>query len=117
MRDSGYHSVAEAVGAAPRRASVRPRTRRRDVVLTLTATAMGLWFGLAAPSASPVAPPTSAISSLAFTDQAPVPTESAMAMDPGVPVNPGVPADPAGPGRRDSQLERFDPSGPTGRHR
>jgi hypothetical protein len=75
-------------------------------VLTLTATVLGLWFGLAAPSVSPVAPLVSAVSSAAVVDQAAAPADPAVAADP---------AAPAGPDRRDGQLGRGDAFGQQGR--
>jgi hypothetical protein len=75
-------------------------------VLTVTATVLGLCFGLGAPSVSPVAPSLSAITSAAVVDQAAAPADPAVAADP---------AAPAGPDRRDGQLGRGDAFGQQGR--
>jgi len=92
-------SVAEAVGAAPR-CAVRPRNRRQDVVLALTATALGLWFGFGAPSVSPVAPPVPVASSTSVGSEAAGSPDSAAA-----------PAAPAGRGGTSRGPARFGQQG------
>jgi hypothetical protein len=106
---NGFHSVAEAVGAAPRRrAAVRVTSRRQNVVLTVVATVLGLWFGLAAPAISPVAPPVSSASSPAVVAQADSP--------PGT-VIPADPLPPTGRGRGDGGFGRSNAFDQQGRRR
>ena len=50
-------SVAEAAGLPSPAAADRPRPKRRDALIMAMATLLGLWFGLGAPSVSPVTPP------------------------------------------------------------
>ncbi|WP_157720210.1 hypothetical protein [Friedmanniella luteola] len=107
-RADGFHSVAAAVGAATRRAVRRPTSRRQNVVLTLAATVLGLWFGLGAPAVSPVAPPVPAVSSPALIGQADAPADTA---------GPADPLPPAGRGRGDGQFGRLDAFDQQGRRR
>jgi len=103
-----HHSVSDAVGAVPRGALARPTNRRQSVMLTLTATALGLWFGFAAPSISPVSPTPPPVTAPAGVSEAAGPAD---------PTDPADPAAPAGPGRGDGQRGRFDRTDQQGRHR
>lgn len=51
------------------------RRKRQNIILLLTASGLGLWFGLAAPGTSPVAPPPTSASTTAA-----VPTAAAPAL-------------------------------------
>ena len=103
-----HHSVGEAVGAVPRRALGRPTNRRQSVGLTLIATALGLWFGFAAPSVSPVSPTPPSVTAPAAGSEAAGPADPALSVDPGAP---------AGPGGGDGQGGRFGRTDQQGRQR
>ena len=108
---TAYDSVGEALGAPPRRASAPPRTRRQNALLTLVATLLGLWFGLAAPAVSPVDPGAPPAATPAVVSEAAGPVGQAAPADPVVPADP-EPADP-----RAAQAGGFGRVGQQGRHR
>ena len=107
-----YASVGEAVAAAPRRVTARPGARRQNAVLTLVATVLGLWFGLAAPSVSPVGLPTSLSPAVVSDAAAPLDPPAQAA-----PTPPAGDAAPRGTERRGDPGQGPDGLGQQGRHR
>lgn len=89
MNDRRATAPAALPPAAP------PSNRRHDALLAVAAASLALWFGLAAPSASPVGPPAPASAEPVVADQA---------ADPLAQVAPVVPASPSGTDRRGDQL-------------
>lgn len=88
-------SVAGAAGLRSPVAASAPRRKRRDAFIVATATLLGLWFGLSAPSVSPVAPP-GVDSSVVSVAAGPLAGASAVPAIPVDPIDPIDPVDPAG---------------------